>query len=1656
MSPVHSKHTWEIDGPKQEALSADISKELEYQYRLPESLISISIKNIIEFLTLHGIEARAEMVVQLGKNLEATLLHSDNDDAATITDLFTAFLTHLLDEYPWISSDSKESYCNRFRNLIEEYILSANKKYYSAANRKKMLLMPESHFENGHYLHSNQYYFAKRYFQNAENCDKLALLLANKISALKLKNITLVGLRSYSGMLLNKTKILFARTGRKIDYIIIEPLDNNNFTWEFIPNFETLNTNFLIVLPITSTCSTYIRVRKYLQRQITDFLAVEFPKSKRRVKEDWIVRKDFINIFLIQDSRLKGLDGEITLNKKSLAKLTEREKRDASPAEISLSNLYSDFNWEMIKDGAIYFRHDQFPENGYIAHPIVKLYADLSVPEDCASCFPLGDPKQERNMFLTHDNFETPNLIQDFPDFGKRRSTDFLLKAHKQHLERTDLTFTRLFPTDGNKRPSHHYGHIMVNGSSFLNYIRGNTFFADNKEDILSFFDGVLAEILSSPRRLEIDSIVFITPETKHNSTFLDEINDYKHSKGKGAIANWKNRGERYNHHYQTYTLRFDPKSEFIDNFMSSYIDLIKGERALIIYYEEVFSAGKNFKLLSNFIKHYKNIDHEQKELQHGFDFVLSLIDRTAYHTKEEILKELYSRKVDDPVNNRFIPFFQLNAPIIEAAHLGDPLSKHVHLLQQMVNDSYLDFLKKRIGGELKNKVATKLPEENILYPHDLALRYFLFEEEDGKVTKLLFEKYKGIFNSGKFELLKLYVTHITNAILSDNRKEHGKSNLEILADNGELITHIVNQIAVHIEKSKEAFFSIEANSESNVITPGEKQLISDTVLKILSRHPFTYYTKIYESIFKYCLAKLEELRLQLIDNKGIPSFAQIRKLKFYTRRLVDLDSSYLISKEFLSLIKHLYEFRLANNRNRISSLMYQLNENIKQEILEHLVDPLNALSSTLVQEAYGTPRFEEQKKRLWFYLFRLTILGKLHLIKDQDLQLIVSFIKLKSGIPVNPDEDMHNIILNFLQDTKNKQVGEAEFFEDVVINNAIYKYNTINSFATYLMYLFKESVFKNHFRSIKLEGLINKGNYLPELISAVNPATGTALVKQLQDPYFHFTGGVNAENLYLFRRLKELHITKYLLFLERRNETSSATRQLEEKWMDPYSTEQICHYYFESWKSDPIIVNANKFLLRSRHQGTEHFRDIKTSLANMLKASTILINKDESRRNEDFISNIHEVMKAIVSILQPGMEAPEIPIGSPGSKLGYALCIKYSNKPPVSSASENVYVISSDRSTTGAQISTNGLIYNLMNGLFASVKKSGMKLKDDLGEYGLPSDEQSLLTGVKVNGKWTSFNEHYFHYAKNDTNGVRRIGKYSFDQLMETDCLGNDGKSGLPLLARSGTVLFFRLSELDEAKFQKGSCLLEGKAVLVITCLEVNDRDELLKFMSNEKVRLLLLIRQELLHYLKSITSNNTFYQLMKNNELLNYQSTLKHGLEDYFVYQDKILEANNFEARNLIILKSLNDAIKGQISAYDLTKNTPGKAYEVSAIKERLTQILESPLIMGKSVSGFNYKINFDGGREIEMDSFIFDIILLELLINAKRHSPNVGAGIEIHFTKDGFSIKNMKKTTNVSDTQRHRQGLELCHRVCTFLPYELSVQSTDTTFEVTILKK
>lgn len=1295
------------------------------------------------------------------------------------------------------------------------------------------------HFENGHYLHSSQYFFAKKYFQSSNNCDKMVILLVQKIKELDLKDTTLIGFRSYIGMLLSKAQSLLSECEFAIDYAIVEQKKETEFTWQFIPDFSKIKKNLVIVLPITCTCSTYIRLRKYIELQVVK-LKKKFSKSDSTFDTNWRVDDRFINIFLIQEETILSLERPVVVDREKLRKIAINENRKLTEIENNLSNLYTDYNWERIEKNSIYFTKHTYRSTKkrtyYIAHPLVNLYSKLYLPENCPLCFPeKGSLSSERNIFPTHNNFETPNLLIGFPNFATKAIT------HSQNSGKKFL-FNKLFASSESLGSSHLYGHIRVNENSYLNYIRGNTFYQHNSADIINFFNIELGRILlqKDEKKTKIQDIVFITSEGKHNSAFLDEIASSKILSTKKPDGNYK---------FKVHILRFDASNEFVDNFMSNYKALIRDSNSILtIYFEEVISAGITFKLVSDYLKHYKHQTNPKRQNRHGFDYIFTLIDRTPFYTREEMIKKLFSTEIKNAEKN-FISYFKLNVPIIAAAHLGNPLIENVVHLKKMLLESHLDALKAKIASEFPSRIANELPEENILINKFTRLKYFPFENEWEDISKIYFDTYKAIITNGKLDLLKLYVAHQINSILSDQSISSEQfKNLRKNQAEGKLIEYIVEEIWRNILEEEELFFTNEKNVQNRNLEI-ELEIVHDTIIKILSRHPFTYYKDIYDAIFKYCLTQMDLHRKEIENLKGKISFALLRRFKLYIRRLIDLDSSYLISNDFIMLLKLLFEHEQWVKGVGVNSLRNELENKI-----DKLVDEYS----------------------------------------DNDV-----------------------IIQN--------------------LNNLAYKFNQVNSFFLFLIYSFKECVFKNHYRSIRLEHLLNSRDLLPANIYSEDNTVDSTL-RLIKDPYYQITGIIKAENIYLLNQLKNLHKKTYLNS-KRKERNLKADPKLSKEVLNallekikkdfPFDKpKSISEYYFNNTRNDPVIINANKFISNSRYalEQSDYFEHIKLAIAEMLKSATLLMNEssldnegfflNENETNEhDFVVEIRSTIQSVVKILQHGIEpaiiienGKEVPLlpGSKESKLKYALCFEYIESIPSNdNESNNVFVISSEDSDTGAKLDTGGLIYNLLYGLHSSIEIFNEAEEKTISEEGVEYENksrgenihkhkvglQSLLVSINTGEKFTSFSDDYLPYNFTNKNKFQ-----TFDDLYRKDRKYNSFGTGLSILNSAPMALFFRLSDVDLISLNEDKVNLKGKAVLVVTFEGEPIKSNYLSFMSNEKVRLLLLVKEDLIQYLQRRFASGAFAELLRNKEqnkqLAEYQKHLKHGIGSYTSYQIQIVE--------------------------------------------------------------------------------------------------------------------------------------------------------------------
>jgi len=1270
--------------------------------------------------------------------------------------------------------------------------------------------LADVHVEIGNTLHCETYYFAKKYFQNIENCDDLSLIFLEKAAALELpENTTLIGIGNFMGLFFKK--IVLKKSN--FNYCIIEEIDQHYF-WRTAP---ILKSNIFIVLPISVTSSIYFRLRKFVLNHLQDL----------KLNDSHTVMDEFLNVFMVRDSSLKNYDNYPVI----------------IDSNSKLSQIYSPFNWFRIFEDRIEInKNSPF----YTGHSLINLFSKLHSNESCNICYPDDENMySERLLMPTQDNYQTPSLIFGFPNFGKSKSPQ--------------SQFQSLLKSCDNENRSHLHGNIFVNEVNYDNYIRGDNYYNNNRVDILSFFDLILKEKLSESD----ENIIFITSDSLNKSTFLDDIVFYPSLQNKSVSI-----------------FRFQPVNEFADNFISLYSDFIKQKHTKIIYFQEVLSSGKKFKLISDYLKHTNDVG-EIIGL-HGFDFLFTLVNRLSAFSHNELLRKLYSKKNPKPVNN-IISFFHLNSPTLNTSRLDNYLRNNSEKLNEILDTTYLDTLKLRIGAKIIKTKAISLEINNNKNEQNQSGPYSLFFSNNLKYNLRIFLAYHPHFTAAKLKLLNLFLIHNVNNELSKDKYKTLNFDKVYKDKNEQLLLEIFDNVYSLIEQNTYWFFTSTENLELYFKYRNEEEerkLIKNLIVKILSRSPFIYYKNIFATVFKYSLKETIQLNGDLADG-WINTFKHFRELKYYIKRSMTLNSSFIVSHNFL--------------------------KNLKKQL---------------------TP-------------------GSIEVIM---LRYDKKFEELSTFCEADNIPDLYYDTLNKAYKLQRREINDYNYF---------------------LLICYKEFLFKNPSKSLHLEEMLNS----KDLTLDIN---GLTIKNIIQHPYYHFVTMLKVENSFYLNELKTFH-KKHINTIEyskRRN---------------------FSKYYFRDHnKNNPTIIAAQKFLKKSFYfdkpdkSQFDNIRRSTTAMLNAIRTLEDIKSKKKTASRDDKIKlnqEIRNVLDSVVAILQPGFKA----------KLQYAFCIEYRSQNSEENPTDNLYTIISEEDTDNPKVislNTDGLITKILYGLHNN---------KDL------TSEQTFITVVRENEEFVSIQDDFYYPSKPNELGVQ--GSFlstTVDNLYRNDFLDSFTGKGLVGLDKSNMTHFFRLSTVGQRN--EGFYSLEGQAVLVVMNLEPATVTNFDKFMNAEKVRLLLLIKEELLEYLKRQFDNDAFIELLENRKREIYRKKLEHGLTRYQTMQKKLFEDSiNSKDLNLIIknkrLYNIIDKIThAQLHFKNLLIMNENKVeFPVDEILSRFDDIFSSSCFCGCSIK--KSEIRYGGFQISNINIFpsVFDIIFPELIVNMKNYSSRqIKGGLKITFNE------------------------------------------------------
>nr|WP_295933994.1 hypothetical protein [uncultured Dyadobacter sp.] len=834
-------------------------------------------------------------------------------------------------------------------------------------------LLSNPHFEVGRQLHIKQFYYAKKYLSSVPNSVQIANHIAKKITALQIpiQQLSIIGSGDFFAITLKATTdILNSGVGEsgRCNYAIV---DNRSSELSFLYQPE-LKKNILIILPLSCTFATAFEI-------------IEFIRKADKVGEINVIPQ-IISVFLAADRKLPFFytDKEKTID------FTSENLQSGESRMADLSKLYRSFGWIRITDGVIELSPRDTSEP-FLGHYLISLESDLYLAENCPLCFPPKELSSSEVLFPTRINRDTPNLIFGLPKFKNRRG------------EIKTQDFNDVFKNT--EKTGHLYGHLDHDSTSYRHFIETDTFYQNNKEEILEFFSGQLRERYLSDN-IKTENILIITPSNGSSSRFMEDFCALPLFEGKVISIKAVN-----------------PHIEFIENFLYDNVHSIE-RYDRVFFFDYVISRGKTFKLISDYLK-------ASNPFEKGFDALFTFIDRTTTFSKREILRKLYSSSNKD--DKCFIAFSKINAPVVDAEYSGNPINEINNILINMSRECHFDFLKVDIKRKLFDGRAMAIEDLRIAnegYGPDKRSRYLQKLRVTHEISAWFFE----FKNIPKIESFTIDDLHLLISWVTDKSSVYYPGPV---SDTNEIIIKTLSQSPFKFYK--DLYFAVSKFVETRILEMMQEIAVSGYSEVKLTK--FNFYIKRSVELNSNLMISTEFiLCLKKIFENYKTNYVSFNTFVRYYKELILNSPERAIKLEELLNSKELLPRAISNNSQSISATFadkfYQFGRILKSEnsnILSEIKEDFKAIPNSTFNDV-NLDQFIEQRyfhhassranitvKNLQDFLKKSKENVGMHEFKREIPRIVansvthmlktVRLIKQKTQVSVSFDEDILEIL---------------------------------------------------------------------------------------------------------------------------------------------------------------------------------------------------------------------------------------------------------------------------------------------------------------------------------------------------------------------------------------------------------------------------------------------------------------------------------------------------------------------------------------------------------------------------------------------------------------------------------------------------------------------
>lgn len=727
----------------------------------------------------------------------------------------------------------------------------------------------KSHFKLGSKAHIRDFIYAKRLFQNSFFAHRFSFIVAKYLKDYFIKNplkegesLTLLGYGEYSQMLINRVERMLQPTIKNINHDMVRDVEHPDLI-----KGEKLNDNVIIIVPISTTFSTSIKVENMVEKMIKEGIC----NSK--------ILQPYLNLILVSHNDVS--DSEYAEN------LNTYLKQEGDFIADNKFHPYKLFNWTDVDatNKIVTIKTNPNSDTSKKQKFFISIPSVWDLPETCQFCIPKDNILKEKPLLETDKASVTPDLLLELPQSFKNNT----YSANKEIVINEDSILS---------------GHIEYLGNHYLHYIKPVEFYKKNEEEIIKWAKERKND-LKKWENLYQSKVLLISPSQQSNTYFVELINRYVFEDSATII------------HYEIL-------GDFVENYQKFFGEEVNSS-VYTFYIDDFIQSGKTFHLINDFVKLCKKLS-DNSSSPDGCNGVFTLINKTDNFSYTDILAHLNKPSVENISDyKRYFAFYDVKIHAINKDNC--PLCNEQKRYKQLAESSMLDTIRHYFLNKQVKLNTQKITEVEKLYSD--WYKYHPLVDETKEVPwngshQFSIAKWHTYLanNFPDKKYLKLLIKHELNYLLSTDVKLRDKLNQDIseidipenYKANEELFEDLKNKLFASKSISK---ITSTLNPITGIIFKG---ICEQLIIKVFTLHPFVNVKALRQKAFSWVLMELEKTMTKIISSPRM-NFKDFRYLKFLLRRATLMGSNYLIRSETLNNLREIFKKYPPEKKKEVEDL---------------------------------------------------------------------------------------------------------------------------------------------------------------------------------------------------------------------------------------------------------------------------------------------------------------------------------------------------------------------------------------------------------------------------------------------------------------------------------------------------------------------------------------------------------------------------------------------------------------------------------------------------------------------------------------------------------------------------------------------------------------